>query len=149
MCCPKAFVSLAHSLGVGRGHTLIPQPGVSFMSCLANSHSSSKTGLRYHLLQKAFLIATRHIGLMCEPTAPCNPSLSLPVSHCMVATGQLHTWTHPKVSRHRVIDAAVNKITQFLALCNGRSSGCKSENGCKVGGSWKIQPHPDGISAGG
>ena len=48
------------------------------MSCLANSHSSSKTGLRYHLLQKAFLIATCHIVLMCEPTAPCNPSYHCP-----------------------------------------------------------------------
>ena len=56
-----------HRLKVGQRCTLAPQPGVSSTSGLANLHSSSKTGLRDHLLQKAFQVATPTWGDVSGP----------------------------------------------------------------------------------
>lgn len=110
--------------GTQMGQVPTPQPGMSFMSCLANSHSSPQIGPRHHLLQKAFLTATHRIGVIHESTTPHT--------HPIIAHIPLHGghWSASHLDSMLSLESqgtAVNKTPRVLALCNRHSSGCKNE----------------------
>ena len=73
----KSFGKTGIQTEGGQGIYTHPQPGMSSMSCLASSLSSSKIRLRYHLLLEAFLKASHDniwVGST-EPKALCAHSI--------------------------------------------------------------------------